>query len=65
MAAALAVVTTEQTIEPRYPVQPSDLFSYAVGSQQIAHPSVRPDDAQCSAPGGKFAVQLVQHPRTP
>ena len=57
----LAVVNTEQTVERRYPVQPSDLFGYAVGSQQVPHPPVRPDNAQYGAPCGKFAVQFVQH----
>jgi hypothetical protein len=55
-AGRLATVTAEQTVERRDPVQPSNLFGYAVGSQQIAHPSVCADDAQCDAPGGKFAV---------
>jgi hypothetical protein len=42
---------------------PPDFFAYAIGSQQIAHPPLGADDAQCDAPGGKFAMQLVQHVR--
>jgi hypothetical protein len=47
-------VSTEQAVKRRYLVQPSDLFGYAVGSQQIAPTSVCPDDAQYRVPGSKF-----------
>ena len=42
--AARVTATAEQMVERRYPVQPFDLFGYAVGSQQITHPAVCPDD---------------------
>ena len=57
----LASVTAKQTAERHCPIQPSDLFGYAVGSQQIAHPTVCPDDTQYGASGDKFVMQQVQH----
>ena len=56
-------VSTEQAVKRRYLVQPSDLFGYADGSQQIAPPSVCPDDAQYRVPGGKFVVKREQSRR--
>lgn len=41
--------TAEQTIERHDPVEPPDLFGDAIGPQQVAHPSTRPDDAQRNA----------------
>jgi hypothetical protein len=59
----LGGVSAEQAVKRRYLVQPSDLFGYADGSQQIAPPSMCPDDAQYRVPGGKFVVKREQSRR--
>src|SRR5258705_13539918 len=57
-ACALRAIPAEQIIESHGSVEPPDFFPNAVGSQQIAHPSMGPDNAQRNATGGKFAMQL-------
>ena len=41
----------------------SDSLGHAVGSQQVAHPSMGTDDAERNATRGKLIAQLVQHLR--
>src|SRR6266480_7221134 len=53
--------TPEQTIERHDPIEPPDLFGDAIGPQQVAHPSTRPDDAQRNAARGELIVQPMQH----
>src|SRR5262245_11611089 len=58
---ALLVLAVEYTIESHHSVDLTSLFVQAVGAQQVARSSMRPDDAQCDALGGELAMQLVQH----
>jgi len=44
MRAPPSAVAAEQTIKRIDPIEPSDFFVRAIGSQQIAYPSLRRDD---------------------
>ena len=59
----LAIMLTEQRFECPCSVDATDLLIDAVGTQQVARPSVRADDAQRDAARGEFGMQLVQHAR--
>jgi hypothetical protein len=59
----LSAGPAEQIIEAFGPVEMPNFLDQIVGSQQVAHPSMSPDDAQGDAAGGKLAVQFVQHAR--
>ena len=43
------------------PVDASEFCAQTVGSQQVAHPSMRPTTRSAMPLGGKLAMQLVQH----
>ena len=55
--------TTELIIQGHKPIQSSDLFADAFGSQQVAYAAMRSDDAQSYAAAREVEVQLMQHAR--
>ena len=59
----LSADAAEQIIQSHEPVESADLFPDTLSSQQVAHPSTRPDDTQCHATARKLEVQLLQHAR--
>jgi hypothetical protein len=59
----LSADTSEQIVQRSAAVESAHLFADAFGSQQVAHPSTCPDDAQRYAAARKVEVQLVQHAR--
>ena len=52
----LAIMLTEQRFECPCPVDAADFLIDAVGTQQVARPSVRAHDAQRGAARGEFGV---------
>ena len=50
-------------METHDPIESADLFADAFGTQQVADPSMRPDDTQRKPASCRLEVQLVQHAR--